>query len=167
MTISGSPIGQFAAFAQIMPPDTGWLPCGGQFVKESDYPLLIAMFEAANEEDGALWELSYLEEDYGVFLPAMVSERFLAGVHPDYDAFVAGEYGGAKTHALSEAENAQHNHSLQWWGDGGGSGTSIVPYYVAGKSPNTDYGAIGTSGSGTPHNNMPPYLTAIYHISAK
>jgi len=91
-----------------------------------------------------------------------------------------GGTGGAQTHSLALAENAQHNHNVtdpgHWHGMYGGAWANGSTYHVinddyvsGGNSPHyfdlasgtqtAQTGiSIGNSGSGSPHNNMQPYI---------
>jgi hypothetical protein len=96
-----------------------------------------------------------------------LKDRFLLGAG---DTYSAGKTGGAATHALTVSELPRHNHAQQInvpgesglykmvqgtsgtvWGKTLSEGT--VKGLTASKV-DTDY-----TGSGTAHNNMPPYLT--------
>lgn len=72
-----------------------------------------------------------------------------------------GETGGEKTHALTTPELASHSHTTQY--SQSGAGSTPTPTYG-------QYGVIGatlssdTSGSGTAHNNLQPYIALNYII---
>lgn len=84
------------------------------------------------------------------------------GSDPDFDAI--GDTGGAKTHTLTGAETGPHTHQIGSRDAAGADG--------GGGSPNqelvADFGYAGvgagppattsSAGSGTPHNNLQPYL---------
>ena len=85
--------------------------------------------------------------------------RVAVGKSADTEFDVLGETGGAKTHTLSESELPAHTHSMFAAGGTsvGGSGTSTGG--GAGGAVTT-----GSTGSGTAHNNLQPYITLNYII---
>lgn len=60
------------------------------------------------------------------------------------------ETGGEKTHALTADENGAHTHTVTVLSGGSGTGN--------GGFSNTNTGATGSSGLGTAHNNLQPYI---------
>ncbi|MGN0775384.1 MAG: phage baseplate protein [Candidatus Ventricola sp.] len=114
-----------------------------------------------------------------------LKDRFLLGAG---DSYAAGSSGGAATVALSLAQMPQHGHAVYVWDNAGTTGNA---YYYNGQTKTTHTGARlynssasewiasgstasaagsgrgdpsgGTNlvGSGSAHNNMPPYL-AVY-----
>jgi len=161
MTISGSPIGMFAHFANIRSEEEGWIWVNGQFILQAEFPELIAVFEAANENNAGIWELGYAGEDYGCYLPEG-AESALFGAHPAQGTIRAGNTGGAKTVSLTGEQNGGHTHGISIDGTAGiaSSGSSFgAPIFSAGYT--------ASSGLGSPHNNMPPYVGAFLHISCR
>ena len=74
-------------------------------------------------------------------------DKFIVGAGSTY---AVGAEGGEATHALSVAELAVHHHAYSAAGTGpqySGSGSAAYPV-----GANT-----GDTGSGTAHNNLPPY----------
>jgi len=68
-----------------------------------------------------------------------------------------GETGGEETHALITAELAAHGHDASTFLSGGIGGTSGRVYAASGTA--SPYSASTSStGSGTAHNTMPPFL---------
>lgn len=88
-----------------------------------------------------------------------VQGKFLVGVSSETEFNTAGKTGGAKTVTLSTANMPSHNHSISGISQGEviastvGSRADVI---VPSGSMSTGY-----SGSGTAHNNLPPYF-AIY-----
>ncbi|WP_407388394.1 phage tail protein [Allisonella histaminiformans] len=106
--------------------------------------------------------------------------RFILGASSSH---AVGTTGGEEAHSLTPTENAPHNHTATCSNAGGHNHTipiitSSTKYddngaaYESGHHGNdsstTDSGwhvhtiTIGVSGSGAPHNNMPPYYTLSY-----
>ena len=75
------------------------------------------------------------------------------------DTYTAGNTGGEATHTLTTAEMPKHSHTGQYANTDGHYGGSSTEVRVWGGS-----GTDGTTritnevGSGSAHNNMPPYL---------
>ena len=96
-----------------------------------------------------------------------IGGRFLLGADATY---AAGSTGGEATHTLTIGEMPSHNHNHPngahtfFWSNTTGDiyitanvtaeANSTRPGTVSGTNNFTNY-----SGSSTPHNNMPPYLT--------
>lgn len=99
---------------------------------------------------------------------AALGGRMLIGVDGTY---TAGSTGGAATHTLTTAELAAHNHNLAIDAAGGTPPQSSGQGHLKSQndlgriaSPITPLSlttAVGDAGSGSAHNNMPPYL-AVY-----
>ena len=87
--------------------------------------------------------------------------RVLVGIDSsDTDFDGAEETGGSKTHALTTGELAPHNHAVgsndSGTGPGGAAGNQEhVRDAGVGNGPAT---STSTTGSGTPHNNVQPYI---------
>lgn len=84
--------------------------------------------------------------------------RVLVGRNPsDTDFSTAGAEGGEKQHALTADEGPSHRHEV-----GARSGATAFGGYGAVAMPSNSGTAssvnTGYAGSGTPHNNMPPYV---------
>lgn len=83
--------------------------------------------------------------------------RTLVGIDTGQSEFnVVEETGGAKTHSLTSAENGPHTHSVSTlptsydYAQVAGSG-----YFAAAVVGSV---TTGSSGSGTAHNNLQPYI---------
>ena len=86
-----------------------------------------------------------------------LKDRFLLGAGSTY---TAGNTGGSATHTLTASEMPKHSHTTTISAaNSGGYGLTQATAY-ADRVALVDGGATntGTSGSGSAHNNMPPYL---------
>lgn len=108
-----------------------------------------------------------------------IEGRFILGSSSSYDV---GLTGGESTHKLTEAELPSHNHSVSLTTDSGGGHSHTATIYdlggsswgsndhcvhqystrkittsSAGDHTHSVSGTTGSKGSGTAHNNMPPY----------
>lgn len=87
-----------------------------------------------------------------------IQGRFLVGVSSETEFNAPGKTGGAKTVSLTTSNLPSHRHSISDMSAGQitagvGNQHSVI---LQGGTMNTDY-----SGSGTAHNNLPPYF-AVY-----
>ena len=93
----------------------------------------------------------------GTSWAAVGAGTFLAAAGTGYEA---GSTGGEAKHALTEAENGPHTHSVYGRADRyQGSGGAFRELGTPGDTQSL--GATLSSGSGTPHENRPPYY-AVY-----
>ena len=72
------------------------------------------------------------------------------------DTYAVGETGGEATHALTIAELAAHTHTIDYGNVASATGTAVNHPIGA----NTR--ASGSTGSGTAHENRPPYYALAY-----
>lgn len=90
-----------------------------------------------------------------------IQGRFLLSA--DDDAYIAGNTGGEEKHSLTSDENGPHAHSIHVRMSGSyDSNEAITQSAYSGTSPleqtSLSNNIVASSGNGTPHNNMPPYL---------
>ena len=86
-----------------------------------------------------------------------LKDRFLLGCG---DTYTAGATGGEATHKLNNNEMPTHSHGYRA-GTEGGTDDGLIRGITTIVSDLTNANVIHQSGSGLPHNNMPPYL-AVY-----
>lgn len=123
---------------------SGWLECNGQSVVRATYPNLFTA-----------WGTTYGSVDGSHFnLPD------LRGRNPLGASSSLGTTGGEKTHPLIEAEMPSHDHTAPLMGT-----------YLENNSSGSDLVGVGThttttasSGSGTAHQNLQPYITMKYIV---
>jgi microcystin-dependent protein len=163
-TTSAIPVGSMMMWPAATPP-SGWLICNGQAVGRDTCSVLYTLISTTyGSGDGST-----------TFNLPDLRSRFPLGVSGSH---ALASNGGEETHQLDTTEIPGHNHLLI-------SSTSIadqnVPSatrYLATASPSTEKiyraattnylnlnpGSISTTGSGAPHNNMPPYITINFII---
>lgn len=87
--------------------------------------------------------------------------KFVLGVS---DSYAVGATGGEETHALTVAELAAHTHNFNLGYTQNrniSSGGTREPYDHRSEAPYATITSTST-GSGSPHNNMPPYYALCY-----
>lgn len=174
----GAPIGMIVSYsgsAGSVP--TGWLLCDGASYDVNIYPELFALIGTAYGSDPNRFKVPDLRG------------RSPMGRDANQAEFASlGQIGGAKVHALTIAEMPAHNHG----GVTGSAGNHQHPYgtrgfltSVTGVSSSAlgmdgsgdDQGAatqdegehvhpIPSAGTGSPHNNLQPYLILNFIIKA-
>lgn len=130
------PIGGIAWLA-VADPDAGWLLCDGTVYNVVDYPVLAAKLGNTYGGDGIT--------TFGV--PNLLS-RFARG-----STSVAGT-GGEDAHVLTIAELPSHNHTVVQAVPALAEIDVGVPTALATASSTV----TGSTGSGSAHENKPPYL---------
>lgn len=159
-------------------PPAGWLLCNGQAVSRSTYAELFALIGTTygSGNGSTTFNVPDLrgrvplgQDDMG----GSSANRVTAAA-----ADLPGGSGGAETHTLTTAEMPSHTHVQNAHTHGLVAGTSIFEIGVGSKAvPGAGSGAGNTSladatatnqnaGGGSPHNNMPPYLTLNFVIYA-
>lgn len=87
---------------------------------------------------------------------AFATGRMLVGIDAGQTEFdTVEETGGAKTHALIEAELPAHVHTVSVTSDSAPAGTARAAGSNNAQTATFDTGSVG---SGTAHNNLPPYI---------
>lgn len=136
--MSSTVVGSIAFFAFNNLPD-GWMLCEGQSLLREEYPALLNAIGLT---------FGFVDNDH--FNIPNLRRKFPIGTWPTF--LDLGDTGGEMDVSLTAAQNGQHSHSVRRSGGGAGSqpaaGTGSVASSIVTES----------SGSGEPHNNMPPYL---------
>lgn len=138
---------------------SGWLLCYGQAVSRTTYAALFAVIGTTfGVGDGSTtFNLPDLRGRVPLGQDDMGGSS--ANVVTAAAADTIGSTGGAETHALITAELAAHTHNVSYAGGAGGTGAVYAPgTTLAGTT------ATSSTGSGTAHNNMQPYITTNYII---
>jgi microcystin-dependent protein len=159
----GAPTGALMPYAGTTAP-SGWLMCDGQAVSRTTYATLFTVISTAyGVGDGSTtFNVPDLRGRFALGKDNMggTSANRVTASQADN----LGQGSGAETHTLSTAEMPSHGHGLYT----AGSGTSGSPHNVGGSSYGNggSQGGMSTlpAGSGSAHNNMPPYQTFNYII---
>jgi len=138
-------VGELRPFSFSPPPDK-WLPLDGTAVAQADYPLLTAVCPASWLSGG------------NINLPDMTAAALVGSG----SGYTNGATGGSETHTLDISEIPAHTHSYE---------LAIVSTDILGELPAPSVNAIapsatGSTGGGSAHNNMPPYLVVNWCIYA-
>lgn len=159
------PAGTITMFAGSTAP-AGWLICDGRSVSSTDFPELYAVIGTTYGGYGSNFQLPDLRG------------RFPVGKDTGTFASLGGK-GGEEKHTLTIAEMPAHQHSgndrawhdkqkkngQQWFVGLNHDGGSWMANAANDGLTNQDT-ATGTTGSGQPHNNLPPYVVINYIIKS-
>jgi len=149
-----SPAGIVSAYAGSTNPP-GWEWARGQSELRAGFPDLFAAIGTTYGADDAA---HFTFPNLGWRVP-------VGGGDTSYGSHALGETGGEETHALTEAENGPHAHGLTNGGTVVGSQPGGGGYLNIASGSGSYVGTYGaSSGSGTPHNNMQPWIALNYII---
>jgi microcystin-dependent protein len=170
-TPATTPAGAITMYGAAAAP-SGWLLCDGAAVSRTTYA---GLFAVVGETYGA-------GDSSTTFNVPNLKGKFPVGLNAAEGEFDAlAETGGEKTHTLTEAELASHNHTqnAHYHSVGRGATAGAEANYLATSSgSSTDYtspfttgckaldatATNNTAGSGTAHQNLPPYITLQFII---
>jgi microcystin-dependent protein len=162
-------VGQIVAVAFNFAPEN-WALCNGQLIPITEYSTLYNLIGTTYGGDG--------QTTFG--LPDL---RGRAPVHmgqgTGLSSYVIGQFGGQEAVTLTAAQNASHTHAVNASSQAGTTSTpsNAVSLATASAAPLPVYAppgttvvsmapaAIGSSGSGQPHDNRQPYLAINYIIA--
>lgn len=159
------PAGTITMFAGSTAP-TGWLICDGRSVSSTDYPELYAAIGTTYGGYGTNFQLPDLRG------------RFPVGKNSGTFSALGGK-GGEEKHTLTIAEMPAHQHAgndrawhdkqkkngQQWFVGLNHDGGSWMANAANDGLTNQDT-ETGTTGSGQPHNILPPYVVINYIIKS-
>lgn len=153
-------VGEIAIVAFDFPP-VGWALCNGQILSIAQNTALFSL-------------IGTYYGGNGVNTFALPNLQGRVPIHQG-GGFVIGQAGGEAVHLLTTAEVPAHTHALLGDTANGTSDTPAglhparnpagIPAYGAGAGASMAADAIGATGGGTPHNNLPPYLTLNFIIA--
>lgn len=161
INVNPHPIGKLMDYAGSDNPE-GWLLCDGSAYLEVDYPQLFAVI-------GHFFDTTTTAGWFQV--PRIGGQfRLAAGSKDDSSTnYVRGQQLGVETVALNAANNGAHTHvdagHSHLYQPPGITGLVVAPGELPVALPNivpgltgTSSAAIGYSGDGEPHENMPPAI---------
>lgn len=162
------PAGEVTMHAQAgnTQPPNGWLMCSGQAVSRTTYARLFAAIGTTYGagDNSTTFNVPNLKGR------VVVGNSGGAGPAGDSAFWTNGSTGGAKTVTLTEAQMPSHGHSVYNTGSGGQAVVGSASYLTASGGSfyaigGTVYAAaIGNTGGGAAHENMPPYVVMNYII---
>jgi len=92
---------------------------------------------------------------FGIGTWTAIAGKVIVGINAgDAEFDTLNETGGEKTHTLTEAEMPAHTHTYDGWPGGAVSGDAYTYGYNHGKTTRN----TSSTGSGTAHNNLQPYI---------
>lgn len=126
--------------------------CDGSQVLQTDWPLLYSVL-------GTIWGTA----DSGYFRLPDLRSRFPvgAGAGSGLTNYSLGGTGGEESHSLTDAENGPHTHGVRYATLAGQAGGGIAPSTLLLPSWTVN---TNSSGSGTAHENRPPYAALNAYI---
>lgn len=149
------PTGMVSPYAGFTAP-TSWLLCDGSAVSRTTYAALFAITSTTYGAGNGTTTFN---------LPDLRG-RVPVGKSADTEFDVLGETGGEKTHVLTEAELAAHTHTVPLVSGSlvGGSTGIFNTTHVTNANVGPASETSSSTGSGTAHNNLQPYITLNYII---
>lgn len=147
------PAGALLPFAGTAIP-SNWLLCDGTAVSRTTYAdLFTAVSTTYGVGDGST-----------TFNLPDLRGRIPVGLNSSDTEFdTLSETGGEKAHTLTSGEMPSHTHVINT-GSGGGSDANRAQVASTVSNPATSATMANTTGGGTSHNNLQPYITLRYII---
>lgn len=143
----------------------GWAFCNGQLLPVSQNTALFSLIGTTYGGDGRSTTA----------LPNLQGRAPMhPGRGPGLTARRLGQRGGVEDVTLTEAQMANHNHTLNAFGPAntnvptnGGYATAptLNQYHTASNLVNMAESSLKNTGGSQPHNNMQPFLTLNYIIA--
>ena len=149
-------------------PPTGWAFCDGQIMPISQNTALFSLLGTQFGGDG---KSTFALPDLQGRVPVH------QGQGQGLDEYFIGQEGGEQTVTLQQSEMPAHTHSMNALVEEANErqppnqliaiGSSIGMYDEAGNNPGVTIApqSLAVAGSGLPHNNLMPYLTANFCIA--
>jgi microcystin-dependent protein len=144
---------------------SGWALCNGQLLSIGSNT---ALFQVMGTTYGGNGVSTFALPDLQGRIPVG------AGQGLGLTARARGESGGTETHTLALNQLPQHTHILrassangttdQPGGNLPARNPSGIPQFTTAADTDLASGAVGTVGSGQPHNNLQPYIVVNYII---
>lgn len=163
----GGLVGELKMWATNTAP-AGWLLCYGQAISRTTYASLFGVIGTTfGTGDGSTtFNLPDLrgrmplgQDDMGESSANRVTAAAADSI---------GGNGGAETVTLTISELPPHGHQFRYRTSGGTPGSPYYPGYVNGYTTTDSFSlagdAVGNTGGGGAHNNMPPYLALNFII---
>jgi microcystin-dependent protein len=157
-------IGDIIMYTTANPPQFS-LPCDGEVYNRTDYPDLYSVLHA-----------NYIIDADTFVTPALQSRSPIgAGASTGLSSYEVNEITGEENHALTEEENASHNHidtgHSHLYQPPGVTGLAVAPGELPVLLPAllptntvTASAAIQSSGSSTPHNTIHPVNAVLFAV---
>lgn len=155
-----TPTGASLEFAGATAP-TGWLLQDGSAVSRTTYSDLFAVIGTIHGAGDGLTTFNVPDHRGRVGVGVGTATGANGAT-----AHTLGQKGGEETHALTAAENGPHTHNvnMRWGGTiGAGNAADAPPRSYGGTLDSVSFFTL-SSGSGTPHNTLPPYIGLNYII---
>jgi len=142
---------------------SGWLLCDGAPVSRTTYADLFALIGTnyGFGDGSTTFNLPDLRGRFPLGQDDMGDHAANRVTGAEADSL--GQGSGAEKHTLTVGEMPSHTHNMKVWPSGGAGGNPIIPTGSTGDWAGGQWTSEAT-GSGQPHNNMPPYMTVNYII---
>lgn len=152
-----APVGSITMFGGSSAP-SGWLICDGSSLLRASYAALFTVIGVVyGSADGTHFTLPDLRGRVGLG----VGDSTATG----HTAHTLGQVGGEETHTMTTGELVAHTHTTKGKNTTAGAATTL---FVTGNTETqTVDAATSSTGSGTPFNELPPYVGLNYIIKSQ